>query len=393
MSTRDNTIADSAATNNAATNDSAAANNAATSDTATDRAALPGGTLPPYDSFLLVSFGGPEGPDDVMPFLRNVLRGKNVPEQRMLEVAEHYQHFDGISPINAQNRELMAAIQTEFDRHDIDLPIYFGNRNWHPMLPDTLAQMKADGRKRALAFFTSMFSCYSGCRQYREDIMRAQETVGPDAPIVEKVRMGFNHPAFIETMAGSVRDAVQEVTAAGGDNPVVLFTAHSIPMSMADNCDYVKQLRESARLVAAAVGVESWDLVFQSRSGPPQQPWLEPDICDTIQQRHDSGALPSVVVVPIGFVSDHMEVMYDLDEEAADLCGELQIPFARAATAGIAPSFLTMIRSLVEERLGRRDTKDAAGTLGPWHDVCPADCCRYEPRRPPGVGGGRPGSG
>lgn len=337
---------------------------------------------PPYDAFLLVSFGGPEGPDDVMPFLENVLRGKNVPRERMLEVAEHYQQFGGISPINAQCRELITAIETEFREHGIDLPVYWGNRNWEPMLPDTMAKMKADGRKRALAFFTSMFSCYSGCRQYRENIAAAQEAVGEGAPIVEKVRMGFNHPGFVDSMSESVTAAVAKLKVSA-DSVTVLFTAHSIPMSMAENCDYEKQLTEASRLVAEAAGTPNWRLVYQSRSGPPQQPWLEPDVCDAIEEMDDASKLGPLVIVPIGFVSDHMEVMYDLDDEAAELCQKREIPMARAATAGIAPKFLTMVRELVEERLGKRETKSSVGDLGPWHDVCPKDCCTYTPRRPP----------
>lgn len=341
-------------------------------------------TLPPYDSFLLVSFGGPEGPDDVMPFLENVLRGKNVPRERMLEVAEHYAHFGGVSPINEQNRQLMAAIENEFASAGIDLPVYWGNRNWEPFFPDTLRQMRDDGRKRSLAFFTSMFSCYSGCRQYRENIIAAREEVGDDAPLVEKVRMGFNHPRFIETMADSVRTAMATIDADVADT-TLLFTAHSIPMSMADNCDYLKQLQESSRLVAESVGASDWRLVFQSRSGPPQQPWLEPDVLDAIGEMDDAKKLSSLVVLPIGFVSDHMEVMFDLDEEAAQLCQQRGIKMARAATAGTSPSFVQMIRMLVEERLGKTNEKLAVGELGPWHDVCPQDCCTYTPARRPGA--------
>ena len=350
--------------------------------------------LPPYDSFLLVSFGGPEGMDDVMPFLENVLRGKNVPRERMMEVSEHYRHYDGISPINEQNRELMKAIQAEFKSSGVDLPVYWGNRNWHPMFADTLRQMRDDGCRRTLAFFTSMFSCYSGCRQYRENIIAACEEVGENAPIVEKVRMGFNHPGFIGSMSDSLNKAVAELKAKPNE-VTVLFTAHSIPMSMADNCDYEKQLREASRLVAEASGTENWKLVFQSRSGPPTQPWLEPDVCDEIESMHEAGGVENLVILPIGFVSDHMEVMYDLDEEAAVACKERGIKMARAATAGTSESFVQMIRKLVQERLvadqsGQSATKEAVGTLGPWHDVCPADCCQYTPRRPAGVGGGRP---
>ncbi len=335
----------------------------------------------PYDSFLLVSFGGPEGPDDVMPFLENVLRGKNVPRERMLEVAEHYSHFGGVSPINQHNRELMAAIQAEFSANGIDLPVYWGNRNWDPLFPDTLRQMRDDGRKRTLAFFTSMFSCYSGCRQYRENIAAARETVGPDAPIVDKLRMGFNHPGFIQPMAANVAAAVAEV---GGDAQTpILFTAHSIPMSMADNCNYEKQLKESCRLVAEACGAETWQLVYQSRSGPPQQPWLEPDVCDWIEKTDDATKLSTLAIAPIGFVSDHMEVMFDLDEEAAQACQQRGIRMARVKTVGTDPRFVGMIRQLVQERISGTSDRVALGQLGPWHDVCPVDCCLYTPTRPP----------
>ena len=336
--------------------------------------------LPPYDSFLLVSFGGPEGPDDVIPFLENVLKGKNVPRERMMEVVEHYQHFGGVSPINEHNRHLLAAIGNEFDQHSIDLPIYWGNRNWHPSLDDTLATMRKDKRKRSLAFFTSMFSCYSSCRQYSENIAEAQKSAGPGAPQIEKLRMGFNHPGFVDVMSTSVNEAIASLGIVV--SPMVLFTAHSIPMSMADHCDYVQQLTESSRLVADACGVPEWRLVYQSRSGPPGQPWLEPDICDAIAEIDHAQELSAVVIVPIGFVSDHMEVMFDLDEEAAGLCKERGIAMARARTAGTDPHFVSMIRQLVEERLGRTDERPALGNLGPCHDVCPVDCCIYTPQDP-----------
>lgn len=340
----------------------------------------------PYDSFLLVSFGGPEGPDDVMPFLENVLRGKHVPRERMLEVAEHYKHFGGVSPINQQNRELLAAIQAEFAASGVDLPVYWGNRNWDPLFPDTLRQMRDDGRKRALAFFTSMFSCYSGCRQYRENIAAARQDVGPDAPIVDKLRMGFNHPGFIEPMAANVAAAVAEV--GGNAQTPILFTAHSIPMSMADNCNYEKQLKESCRLVAEACGAENWQLVYQSRSGPPQQPWLEPDVCDWIERTDDATKLSTLAIAPIGFVSDHMEVMFDLDEEAAQMCQERGIRMARVKTVGIDQRFVSMIRQLVQERISGTSDRPALGCLGPWHDVCPVDCCLYTPARPPAAAAG-----
>ena len=337
-----------------------------------------------YDSFLLVSFGGPEGPEDVIPFLENVLRGRNVPRERMMEVAEHYQKFGGVSPINQQNRDLIAALEQEFGRAGIDLPIYWGNRNWQPFLADTVRQMRDDGRRHALAFFTSMFSCYSGCRQYRENIAAAQEQVGADAPQIQKLRMGFNHPGFIESMKRSTLDAIESLGPID-DRFMVYFTAHSIPNSMAVGCDYVKQLSESARLVAEACGVADWQLVYQSRSGPPQQPWLEPDICDTIIEADDRQKLDSVVIVPIGFVSDHIEVLFDLDDEAADVCRQRGIRFARARSAGTDPSFVGMIRQLVQERIDGGERR-AVGQLGPWHDECPSDCClpgqRPAPKRP-----------
>ncbi len=332
----------------------------------------------PYDSFLLVSFGGPEGMDDVLPFLENVLRGKNVPRERMLEVVEHYRQFNGISPINQQNRELLAAIEVEFREHGIHLPLYWGNRNWDPYFADTLRQMRDDGCKRAIAFFTSMFSSYSGCRQYRENILVAQAEVGEGAPVVEKVRMGFNHPLFIETISENVRDAAKSIGADLLTTPV-FFTAHSIPFSMSDHCDYERQLNESCRLVADGAGADHWRLVFQSRSGPPQQPWLEPDICDAIASMDDESKLESVIIVPIGFVSDHIEVLFDLDEQAAELCKRRGIKMVRAATVGTAPKFVTLIRELVEERLSGSSDRRAIGMLGPWHDVCPEDCCLYTP--------------
>ncbi len=340
----------------------------------------------PFDSILIVSFGGPEGPDDVMPFLENVLRGKPVPRERMLEVAEHYQHFGGVSPINEQNRELIEALRTELDSVGIDLPIYWGNRNWHPLLSNTLEEMRRDGRQRAIAYFTSMFSCYSGCRQYRENIMDAQEQLGENAPAVELVRKGFNHPLFIETQVDLVRQAFEKIDEPQRKSAKLLFTAHSIPMSMADNSRYVLQLNEASRLVAEELQHENWELVFQSRSGPPQQPWLEPDVCDRIQELHAQGT-HSVVLAPIGFVSDHMEVLFDLDTEAKDLCEKLGIGFSRAATPGTHPSFVGMVRDLLQERIEGRSDRPALGALGPSHDVCPVDCCLYpRPSRPAVIG-------
>lgn len=342
-----------------------------------------------YDAILWVSFGGPEGPDDVMPFLENVLRGRNVPHERMLEVAEHYQHFGGVSPINGQNRELIAAVRKELDQHGIDLPIYWGNRNWHPMLTDTLQQMADAGVKRALAFITSVFSSYSGCRQYREDIARAQEVVGPNAPQVDKLRVYFNHPGFIETMADRIREALEKIEPARRDAAALIYTAHSIPIAMSTGCRYVTQLEESCRLVTQALGRNDWKLVYQSRSGPPTQPWLEPDVCDYLEEIAAAG-VKDAVVIPIGFVSDHMEVMYDLDTEAMDRSEKVGLHMVRAGTAGTHPRYVQMIRELIEERLTPDVPRLALGELGVSHDVCPIDCCPSgRPRPMPAAPDGR----
>jgi ferrochelatase len=329
----------------------------------------------PYDSVLVLSFGGPEKHEDVIPFLENVLRGKNVPRERMLEVAEHYYHFNGKSPINDLNRELIAALNRELADHGPALPIYWGNRNWQPFLADTLREMRADGRKRALAYVTSAFSSYSGCRQYREDVAKAQAEVGPDAPAVDKIRVFYNHPLFIETVAEQVAKAFERLPDAQ-----LLFTAHSIPLSMADSSDYNRQLLESCRLVGERIGRPDWRLVYQSRSGAPGQPWLEPDVNETIRGLHREG-VKSLVLSPIGFVSCHMEVMYDLDTESRELCDELGIAMARAATPGSHPKFIAMIRELIAERMGLAPTR-AIGNFGPNHDVCPMDCCPAPARRP-----------
>jgi ferrochelatase len=322
--------------------------------------------------------------EDVMPFLENVLRGKNVPRERMLEVAEHYKQFGGVSPINEQCRELIEAVEVEFRRRGVTLPIYWGNRNWNPMLADTLRQMAADGRKRAVAFFTSMFSCYSGCRQYRENIAAAQAEVGENAPLVEKVRKGFNHPSFIEAQKDCLVAALSQIPEAARDETMVLFCAHSIPIAMAENSRYEEQLREAARLVSRAAKHGPWELVFQSRSGPPQQPWLEPDVCDRIEQLHDEKGIKHVVVVPLGFISDHMEVLFDLDHEAADICKERGIQFVRAASVGVHPRFVSMVADLIEERLSVDTELPCMGTYGPSHDLCPPNCCLYtQPTRRP----------
>jgi ferrochelatase len=337
--------------------------------------------MPIYDAILIVSFGGPEGPDEVLPFLENVLRGKPVPRERMLEVAEHYRHFGGVSPINAQNRQLIAALEKELAVHGHNLPIYWGNRNWHPLLADTLRQMTGDGIQRALAFMTSAYSSYSGCRQYREDIARAQEEVGAKAPQIDKLRVFFNHPGFVEPMIESVAKCLKMIPEEIRAQTPLLFTAHSIPLAMADNCQYVAQLQETCRLVAEGAGHSKWELVYQSRSGPPQQPWLEPDVCDRIKELHDSEQLSDLVILPIGFISDHLEVLFDIDTEARALCDELGITMHRAATVGTHPKFIEMIRHLIEERLDPARPRLALGSMGPSHDVCPVDCCLYSPRR------------
>lgn len=354
--------------------------------------AAPLGPLPsldsvPIDSILMVSFGGPEGPEDVMPFLENVLRGKNVPRERMLEVAEHYNHFGGVSPINQQCREFLDALKIELAGRGIELPVYWGNRNWHPMLTNTIETMKQDGRKRAIAFFTSMFSCYSGCRQYRENIAASMLQVGPDAPLVEKTRMGFNHPKFIQAQADCLDIALCQIEEELVASTPVLFSAHSIPQSMADHSRYVLQLNEAARLICEKMGHEIWEVVFQSRSGPPHQPWLEPDVCDRIEQLHAEKQIQSVIVQPLGFVSDHMEVLYDLDHEAKDKAKELGIQFVRAPSVGTHPRFVEMTVDLIEERLTAGTARPCIGKLGPSHDICPVDCCLYpQPTRPQGTG-------
>ncbi len=331
----------------------------------------------PVDSILIVSFGGPERMEDVMPFLENVLRGKNVPRERMLKVAEHYKQFDGISPINEQCRDLIAAIDRECKRRNLNLPIYWGNRNWHPMLTDTLGTMAMEGRRRAIAFFTSMFSCFSGCRQYRENIAAAQTAVGDRAPKIEKIRKAFNHPDFIAAQKDCLEKALAKLPEAVRDDTLVLFCAHSIPKLMADNSRYEEQLREAAMLVCQAAMHGPWELVFQSRSGSPQQPWLEPDVCDRIRQLHADRDIKHVVIQPLGFISDHMEVLYDLDHEAADLCKEKGIQFVRSATVGIHPRFISMIVDLIEERLSEDTERPFIGSYGPSHDLCPANCCLY----------------
>ncbi|MGH9633671.1 MAG: ferrochelatase [Candidatus Angelobacter sp.] len=291
-----------------------------------------------FDALLVVSFGGPEKHEDVLPFLENVLRGKNVPRERMLEVAEHYYHFDGRSPINDQNKQLIAALEGECRNQGIAIPVYWGNRNWHPLLADTLKHMQGEGVRRAAALTTSAFGSYSGCRQYREDIARAQQAAGVQGMVIEKLPNFCDRPEFIEAMADRVHAAMAELPGA----EQLIFTAHSIPVSMADASPYLRQLKEASARVAAACGVSNWTLVFQSRSGPPTQPWLAPDICDYLREQHAAG-VRSVIICPIGFISDHMEVLYDLDTEARALCDQLGLKMVRAGTVGAHPRLVSMV--------------------------------------------------
>jgi ferrochelatase len=318
-----------------------------------------------FDALLIVSFGGPEKHEDVLPFLENVLRGKNVPRERMLEVAEHYYHFDGRSPINEQTKELIAAVEKEFRDHGVKLPVYWGNRNWHPFLPETLKRMHADGIRHAAALVTSAFGSYSGCRQYREDIARALQAAGTEDLLVEKLPNFCDREEFIATMVDRVKSALQQL-------PIpeqLIFTAHSIPLSMAESSPYVRQLKEASRRVAVACGVSNWTLVYQSRSGPPQQPWLAPDICDYLREQHAAG-VRSVIICPIGFISDHMEVLYDLDTEARALCDQLGIKMVRAGTAGSHPKLISMLRDMVLH-----------SATSPVLGYCEAGCCPA-PQRP-----------
>lgn len=337
-----------------------------------------------YDAIVVVSFGGPEGPDDVMPFLENVTRGRGVPRERLEEVAEQYLTTSGgVSPINAQNRALTDALRAELVEAGIDLPVYWGNRNWQPFLTDTVATMAADGVKRALAFVTSAYSSYSGCRQYREDIEAARAAVGDTAPAIDKLRQFWNHPGFVEPFRDGLRAALDEIDPALRDRTHLVFTAHSLPISMATTSDYQTQLEDAVTLVAdqVAPGLDR-DLVWQSRSGPPQVPWLEPDVNDHLRVLAEQGA-QHVVVVPVGFVSDHQEVVFDLDTQAAETAAELGIGFSRVSTPGTDPRFVAMIRELAEERLHPDLHRRSLGSLGVRPDRCAPGCCPA-PSRPAG---------
>jgi len=328
----------------------------------------------PFDAILVQSFGGPEGMDEVVPFLENVLRGRNVPRARLEEVAEHYKQFNGISPINSQNRALIKALRSELAGHGINLPIHFGNRNWHPLLNDTMRQMVSDGVKKVLVIVTSAYSSYSGCGQYREDLVRAQTELGSDAPQCERICAFYNHPGFIEANVDHVKQAFESIAFLHRSRTSLVFTAHSIPVSMASASDYVAQLQDTATLIAEEIGYRDWDLVFQSRSGPPQQPWLEPSLDDHLQVLSDRG-VKDVVVVPIGFLSDHMEVIFDLDVEAQQRCETLGLRMVRSHTVGTHPAFVAALRHLIEERLTETPIRLALGHRGPSPDTCPEGCC------------------
>ncbi|MFJ7278047.1 ferrochelatase [Kitasatospora sp. NPDC098663] len=370
----------------------------------------PSGAAPaapqPYDALLLLSFGGPEAPEDVVPFLENVTRGRGIPKERLKEVGKHYFLFGGVSPINEQNRELLAALRKDFAEHGLDLPVYWGNRNWAPYLVDTLRELAADGHRRVAVLATSAYAGFSGCRQYREnlaDALAALAAEGLPELRVDKLRHFYNHPGFVEPMVDATLAALARLPEDVRAGARLAFTTHSIPDAMAEASGapddpargrpggaYVAQHLDVARLIAGAVAERTgvadrpWELVFQSRSGAPHTPWLEPDICDHLEAQHADGA-PAVVMVPIGFVSDHMEVKYDLDTEAVAKAAELGLPVARAATVGADPRFTAAVRELVLERAaaerGEPVTRCALGALGPSHDVCAVACCP-NPRAP-----------
>lgn len=338
-------------------------------------------SAPEYDAILVLSFGGPEKPQDVMPFLETVVSGRRIPRERLLEVAEHYERLGGRSPINDQNRALIAALKVELAAHGPQLPIYWGNRNWDPFLKDTLREMADRGVSRALAFVTSAYSSYSSCRQYLQDIEAAREAIGERAPRVDKIRAFFNHPGFLEPFIEGLREALASFGAEREARAQTLFTAHSVPLSMASGSRYVEQLEEAMRVVSEAAGATQTRLAYQSRSGPPSVPWLEPDILDALREVRESGKTEDVVIVPIGFVSDHLEVLYDLDIEADELCAEIGLTLRRVATPGVQPKFVSMVRELIVERLDPAAPRRALGCLGVSHDDCEPDCCP-PPRRP-----------
>jgi protoporphyrin/coproporphyrin ferrochelatase len=335
------------------------------------------------EALLVLGFGGPEGPDDVLPFLENVTRGRGIPRERLLDVAEHYRHFGGVSPINEQNRALTAAVGAELARAGIDLPVYWGNRNWAPYVEHVWQQMAEDGIEHVYVFPTSGFASWSGCRQYHEDVARARSVLTGAAPgggpTAEKLPHYGDHPRFVQANAEALATALASLPDDVRDTARLVATAHSIPESMAAVAGptggaYQEELRRSAGLVVGAVAPgREFDLVWQSRSGPPSVPWLEPDVNDHLRALADAGE-KAVVLFPVGFVSDHVEVIWDLDNEARETAAELGMAFARAATAGTHPAFVAMVRELLQER--RTGSPPRLGTN------CPAHCCYVAPRRP-----------
>lgn len=318
-----------------------------------------------YDAVLVLSFGGPEKPEDVMPFLENVTRGRNVGRERLEEVAENYMMFGGRSPINDQCRALIAALKPELALHGVHLPVYWGNRNWHPFIEDTMRQMKNDGIRRAVVFVTSAYSSYSACRQYLEDIERARAAAGEGAPVCDKLKHFYNRPGFLEALGDRLEAAFSQVPGPEQSSARLLFTAHSVPLSMAKTSRYVEQLEEVASHLAARMRRTDYRLVWQSRSGPPWQPWLEPDIKDALGELASEAGSRWVVVQPIGFISDHMEVIVDLDTQAMEHARSLGLEMVRAGTAGTHPAFISMIRELIQERI----------TSGEAANPCLANCC------------------
>ncbi len=331
------------------------------------------------EALLVLSFGGPEGHDDVMPFLENVTRGRGIPRERLEEVAEHYHHFGGVSPINDRNKALIGVLEKELASAGLDLPVYWGNRNWAPYVEDAWQQMADDGIEHVYVFATSAYASFSGCRQYHEDIARARVSYG-GGPTAEKLPHYFDTPGFIQANADALAAAIASLPAELQGTARLVATAHSIPDSMAevagpDGHAYEAELIAAAeRVVAEAAPGRPFDLVWQSRSGPPSVPWLEPDVNDHLRALAEHGET-AVVLFPIGFVSDHLEVIWDLDNEARQTAEQLGLAFARAATAGTHPAFVASIRELVEER--------RAGGLPRLGTNCPASCCFVQrPARP-----------
>ena len=353
-------------------------------------------TTAPYDAILFASFGGPEGQDDVIPFLRNVTAGRGVPDERLEEVAGHYRALGGRSPINAQNRALIAALEQELASRSVDLPIYFGNRNWAPYTAEALQTLHADGHRRVLALVTSAYSSYSGCRQYREDFARRLDETGLLGEVaIEKSRSYFNHPGFLDPVVDGVREAIADLARDGHDSHDVrvLFSTHSIPLAMNDASGptgegdwYVRQHLAACRYVMDQLHddlphLPEWELVYQSRSGAPHVPWLEPDVNDVIERVRAEEQAEAVIVVPIGFVTDHVEVIWDLDTEAKETAEEQGLAFRRVATSGTDPRFVAALADIVQEHLDPSRERVAVTELGAVEDVCGHNCCQVDASR------------